>query len=318
VVYQTHGPETGRGRLLVPLSNPTTAPTLLQLAMAIAQARDYELECLQIITIPKNQSPYTTKVDTDRAQELLRKAQDLGRDWGISVHTQIRVTHAIAPAILETIRDRRIDLMFMGWKGKSNHPDRMFGDAMDTLIRQAPCTVILVKLADRLQRRPTYYPSLVTRLHFNRWLIPVGSGPNTQETLQLLPALIAVSSTPEIKLCQINTSTVVRQSQPVLETIAQQLRQKIQCPIETLQLSSASVAQAIVDLSQGHREELTIEMKQDWGPPSEIGHDRCDVIVIGASRDHFLQQIGQGKIGFSVPEEVARLSDCTVMLVRIP
>jgi chloride channel protein, CIC family len=324
VVYQTHGPATGRGRLLVPLSNPKTAPTLLQLAAAIARDRDYELECLQIITIPKNQSPYTAKVDTDRARKLLHKARDLGEDWGISVHTQIRVTHAIAPAILETIRDRRIDLMFMGWKGKSNSPDRLFGDAMDTLIRQAPCTVVLVKLADRLQQSPTHYPSLLARLHFNRWLIPVGSGPNTQETLQLLPGLIAVGSTPEIKLCQITNPSypdLGRQDQPVLETIAQQLRQKIQCPIEAVQLSSHSIAQAIVDLSHGNHEHLTLERKQNWGGSLDSHHDRCDVIVIGASRDHFLQhlqQIAQGKVGPSVAEEVALRSQCTVILVRTP
>jgi CIC family chloride channel protein len=322
VVYQTHGPETGRGRLLVPLSNPKTAPTLLQLAAAIARDRNYELECLQIITIPKNQSPYTAKVDTERARKLLHKARELGEDWGISVHTQIRVTHAIAPAILDTIRDRRIDLMFMGWKGKSNSPDRLFGNAMDTLIRQAPCTVILVKLADRLQQSPTHYPSLLARLHFNRWLIPVGSGPNIQEALQLLPGLIAVGSTPEIKLCQITNPSypnVGRQTRRVLETIAQQLHQKVQCPIEAVQVSSASVAQAIVEVSQGHSEHLTVETKQTWGPPLDSHHDRCDVIVIGASRDQFLQslqQMAQGKMGLSVPEEVALRSQCTVMLVR--
>lgn len=318
VVYQTHAPETGKGRLLVPLSNPKTAPTLLQLAAAIARARDYELECLQIITIPKNQSPYTTKVNTERARALLKKAQDLGEDWGIPVHTQIRVTHAIVPAILETIRDRRIDLMFMGWKGKSNNPDRIFGDAMDSLIHQVPCTVIVVKLADRLRHSPTHYPSLLARLHFNRWLVPVGGGPNTQEALELLPALVSISSTPEIRLCQITPVGLGRKPKRLLEATAQHLQQQLGCPLETIQLVSSSVAQAIVDLGHGEGEHLAYLSRKTWGKPLDIHHDRCDVIVIGASRDHFLQQVAQGQLGSSVPEEVARHSQCTVILVRTP
>ena len=57
VVYQTRSPAVGRGRLLVPLSNPHTAPQLLQLAAAIARDRKYELECLNVITIPRGNPP---------------------------------------------------------------------------------------------------------------------------------------------------------------------------------------------------------------------------------------------------------------------
>jgi CIC family chloride channel protein len=308
VVYQTHGPETGRGRLLVPLSNPKTAPTLLQLAAAIARDRDYELECLQVIPIPKSQSPYTTKVDIRRSRKLLHKAQELGEDWGISVHTQIRITHSLAAAILETIRERRIDAMFMGWKGSSTTPEHIFGDAMDTLIRRAPCTVILVKLAERLQQNPTHYPSLLARLHFNRWLVPVGGGPNTQEALNLLPALVSISSTPEIKLCQIVQphQTQGDPHQPVLGVLARRLQQKLKCPIDTVRLVNPSIAEAIVELSVGDPVE------------SQGSQERCDVIVIGANRDHFLTQITQGNLRSSVPEAVIQRSQCTVILIRTP
>jgi CIC family chloride channel protein len=81
VVYQTRAPAVGRGRLLVPLANPQTAPVLLQLAAAIARDRDYEIECLQVIPIPRSNNPAQTPVKTTRSRRLLRMAEKLGRDW---------------------------------------------------------------------------------------------------------------------------------------------------------------------------------------------------------------------------------------------
>ncbi|WP_243407000.1 CBS domain-containing protein, partial [Cuspidothrix issatschenkoi] len=42
LVYQTRSPSIGRGRLLVTIANPETAPALLEMAAAIARDRHYE------------------------------------------------------------------------------------------------------------------------------------------------------------------------------------------------------------------------------------------------------------------------------------
>jgi CIC family chloride channel protein len=77
VVYQTRAPQTGKGRLLVPLANPQTAPVLLQLAAAIARDRDYEIECLQVIPISRSNNPARTEVKTTKSRRLLRLAEKL-------------------------------------------------------------------------------------------------------------------------------------------------------------------------------------------------------------------------------------------------
>jgi len=88
----------------------------LQLAAAIARDRHYELECLQVILVPRHSSPAETQGNSSKSR-LLRQAEILARKWKIPVHTQI---HDLAQAILETINERNIDLILMGWKGK-NH-----------------------------------------------------------------------------------------------------------------------------------------------------------------------------------------------------
>jgi CIC family chloride channel protein len=148
VVYQTQSPATGRGRLLLPLSNPQTAQRLLKLALAIAQEHNYEVECLQIISVPRHSSPSETAVNTTLSRRLLKHAVQQGKHWNVPVHTQIRASQSVSQAILETICDRHIDLLLMGWKGGTSTPGRIFGDTVDTAIRQAACDVLLVKFGD--------------------------------------------------------------------------------------------------------------------------------------------------------------------------
>jgi CIC family chloride channel protein len=152
VVYQTRSPSIGRGKLLIPVANPETANILLQMATAIARDRHYEVECIQIILVSRHASPSETQVKTAESRRLLRQAEILAKKWQIPLHTQIRVTHDIAQAILETITEQHIDIILMGWKGNTSTPGRIFGNVVDTVIRQATCEVVLVKLGKRGMR----------------------------------------------------------------------------------------------------------------------------------------------------------------------
>jgi chloride channel protein, CIC family len=277
VVYQTRSPATGRGRLLVPLSNPQTAPQLLQLAAAIARDRDYELECLTVITIPRGNPPTETLVRTTSSRRLLKRAEQIGRESDLSIHTQIRVAHDAAYAMLETIKDRHVDLVLMGWEGKTSTPGRVFGTVVDTVIRQAACEVVLVKLGH-----------LVT---FDRWLVPVAGGPNALEGLQLLPALLTLGVEPEVRVCQVfDTEPSPLETQP-LRQLAQDLSTRIDSPIRSQPLWGQPIADAILQIAQT---------------------DYFDVIMLGASREGLLRQVIKGNI----PEAIASQSHSTVILVR--
>jgi chloride channel protein, CIC family len=283
-VYQTRSPAVGRGRLLVPLANPETAESLVQLAAAIAQEHDYELECLQVIVVSRNQSPAETPVRTTASRRLLRRAEQIGREWQVPVHTQIRVAHDLAQAILETVKQRHIDLLIMGWKGATATPGRVFGGAVDTLIRQAPCELVLVKLGSQATQRP--HP-------FERWLVPIAGGPNAQEAIKLLPGLVALSQFPDVGVCQVFDPATVRPDTSTLKADTQFLHRRLNCPVQAISLFATAVPEIILRLAR---------------------RDRRDVIVLGASRESLLQQVIKGNI----PEAIARDSDCTVILVRGP
>ncbi|NDJ16199.1 chloride channel protein [Myxacorys almedinensis] len=276
LVYQTCAPATGRGRLLVPLSNPQTATPLLKMAIAIARDRRYEVECLQVVTISRDRAPSETLVRTKTSQKLLRHAVQMGQAWQVPIHTQIRVAHSVSEAILEAVKERHVDLVLMGWKGNTSTPGRVFSRVVDTVIRQAPCEVVLAKLRDETC--------------FDRWLIPIAGGPNAQEAIQLLPALTTLSKMPEVDVCQVFQPEQLPDT-GLLEQASHFLKRRVKGSVTIAPVSAGSVTAAVIQYSQKHH---------------------SDVIMLGASRERLLRQVVQGNI----PEAIARNTDCTVILVR--
>ena len=283
VVYQTRSPSIGRGRLLVTIANPETAPALLEIAAAIARDRHYEIECLQIILVSRHSSPAETQINTAKSRRLLRNAEVLAKKWQIPIHTQIRVAHDIAQAILETTKERYIDLIFMGWKGNTSTPGRIFGNVVDTVIRQANCDVVLVKLGNNFH----------SCQQFKRWLVPMAGGPNAPIAIKLLPALVTLENDTEIRLTQVVKPWETAPDMTVLEESTRQLmrNRNLHSNVVAASLQAESVAEGVIEL---------------------VKTEGFDVVVLGASREGLLQQAIQGNI----PEEIASGVDSTVILVR--
>ncbi|MBC1221596.1 chloride channel protein [Nostoc sp. UCD121] len=286
IVYQTRSPSTGSGRLLVPVANPETAGILLLMAAAIARDRHYEIDCVQVMLIPRHSSPSETQVRTAKSRRLLRQAEVLAKKWKIPLHTQIRVTHDVAQAILETINEQHIDLILMGWKGNTSTPGRIFGSVVDNIIRQATCEVVLVKLGTTPQ-------SPVPSPLFNRWLVPMAGGPNSPLAIKLLPALITLGNNPQIRLTQVFNPSELKPDMSISEQAIRQLmrRRKLSSSVVALPVQADSVAEGVINL---------------------VKTEGYDVVVLGASREGLLQQAIQGNI----PEAIASGVDSTVILVR--
>jgi CIC family chloride channel protein len=349
VVYQTQSPATGQGRLLLPLSNPQTAYGLLKLGLAIAQERNYELECLQVVSVPRHSSPAETAVSTTLSRRLLKHAVKQGERWKVPVHTQIRASHSVSQAILETIHDRHIDLLLMGWKGSTSTPGRIFGDTVDTAIRQATCDVLLVKFGEGMgeegrqgdgetgrrgdgERKGAAekkrFPSLIS--HFQP------PTPNSQPPIPnpQPPAPNPQSPTPNpsvqalMQLVQLNRWLVLiaggPNSQyaitllPALASLSQRPEIRL-CqvfhPADTTHDTHLLEEDATFLRQHTRSPVITLPVCASSVAEAVIDmaqKDQCDVIVLGASREGLLQQAIHGNI----PEAIARQSKCTVILAR--
>lgn len=278
VVYQTRDPAIGCGKILLPIINIQTAPALLDLAASIASDRGYELECLMVAVVPRFRPPAQSAVSTTEYRKVLRAAKRLRNHYGISVHTQIRVSHDVSSAILEVIRDRHIDLLIMGWKGTTNTPDRIFGTVVDTLVRQATCDVMLAKMGQTPQ--------------LNRWLIPTTGGPHSARAIAWLPGLMGQSSHPEAFLCHVSEpGSEPEVSVDALDRACRSLQSRVHCITHSIAVCSRSIPDALIDLASANT---------------------CDAILLGATQTGLLQQVMQ----WNIPEAVAKRSTQTVIVVR--
>ncbi|MBD2138926.1 chloride channel protein [Anabaena sp. FACHB-1237] len=286
IVYQTRSPSIGKGRILVTLANPETAENLLEIAVNIASDRHYEIECLQVILVSRYTSPSESAVKTAKSRRLLRKAESLAKRFNIPIHTQIRVSHDLTQAILETINERHINLILMGWKGNTSTPGRIFGNVVDMIIHQAMCDVILVKFGDNFQ----------SLQQTKRWLVPMSGGPNAPLAVNLLPSLITASSDTEnmeICLIQIYKPFINNPDTTVLETAISQLLcyPQLENAVIYQCLQADSVVEEIINL---------------------VNIENYEIVILGASCEGLLQQTIQGNI----PEAIASSVDSTVILVR--
>ncbi|WP_013323257.1 chloride channel protein [Gloeothece verrucosa] len=288
VVYQTRSPALGNGRILLPLSDPEMAATLFQIAATIARHRHYEIECLQVIKIPRHQFPSEARVEVHHSRKLMQRMERLGRHLNIAVHTQVRVAQDTAESIIETIQQRHISLMLMSWKGISDSQGAIFGSVADTLIHKAPCDLMLVKLGASANAYP------LNLEHNATWLVPMAGGPNAQRAIELLPSLTRLYSNPDapqLWLCKVYPPSEIEPDSQGLEEAAQILRDKLNKPIFPISIRSNSVSDALIQLARA---------------------EECDVIVLGASREGLLQQAIHGNI----PDAIARGVDSTVIVVR--
>ncbi|TVP65799.1 MAG: CBS domain-containing protein [Leptolyngbya sp. LCM1.Bin17] len=278
VVFQQRGPATGQGRLLVPLADPQTAPDLIKIAAALAKSFHYELECIHVRSVSRSVSPAEVRIDLQEVEPLRQLAATYADISGLSVHFQVRAAHEVGRTLLEVIKERHIDLVLMGWHHPSLTPGRVISGVVDTLIRQAPCQVLVVRPGRNLT--------------FNHWLIPTAGGPNAQSANRLLPGLLTLGQSAQIQLCTVCHPEKGECLTPYhLSEMADHLEATLHRPVTTHVLTHPSVAEAVVDLAQ---------------------QCHSDAILLGASRENLLSQVLKG----NVPLEIALQTDLTIILLR--
>jgi CIC family chloride channel protein len=111
LVYQTCGPSTGQGQVLVWLSQPTAVAIALPFAITLAKAWQRQVTCLALIAVPHSQNPRQALVDTIPARRLLQRAERLARKLNQPIHTQAWLTHEPTGVIATLERSQPVDLL---------------------------------------------------------------------------------------------------------------------------------------------------------------------------------------------------------------
>ena len=118
-------------------------------AIEIAKRSQAELHSITVEEVPR--LPETVgevieekAVANGKFKNILEKARDMAAKEGVSLHTHVLVGHEVK-TIMELIKKHGFDLLVIGFMGHSAIYERVMGSTCQSLVRLAPCSVLVVK-----------------------------------------------------------------------------------------------------------------------------------------------------------------------------
>ena len=121
----------------------------LEEALQLARLYGAELHTASIEEVPHYTETIGEFIEEKEAfngtfKEALKKAREMAAVRGISIHSHVIVGHEVK-SIVEFVKQREFDLLVIGFMGHSAVYDRVMGSTCQSLVRLAPCTVLVVK-----------------------------------------------------------------------------------------------------------------------------------------------------------------------------
>ena len=139
-------------RVVVGVANPETQRGLLRLAAATARAhRDDGVPELVAVNVIEAEPAPERNVASDRLDSqrtLLETTREITAEMDVRLRTSAIVAGDTGDALVNVIREENADQALVGWRGRLEQEDRVFGTTLDTVVTQAPCDVSLVKIED--------------------------------------------------------------------------------------------------------------------------------------------------------------------------
>ncbi len=268
-------------QVLIPLANVEQARMLGILGAAIAKEHDGEVLALHVVRVPVQLSISDGRMFLREGKPIMEEAIEQAREVDVPVHTMIRLDRHIGRAITDTARERRVDLMLLGWPGHTDSPHNAFGSVIDLVAVNPPCDLAVVRFRKRREPR--------------RILVPTSGGANTRLAISLAidQARRFAERTGESPVVTLLYVCVPADACPEVRAqgfeLLRHLASDYDYPMEVKVLPSDDVVGGITAESAQH-----------------------DLVVIGATAERLFDQVLFG----TIPERVALRAPVTVMMVK--
>ncbi|MGM0388185.1 MAG: formate/nitrite transporter family protein [Natrinema limicola] len=176
---ETHGTGNGDYRVLVPISNPRTESTIVDLACTLASGHENAtVHAVHIVQMPGRASMRYGAGQTDRivseSEQRMETVRQRARSYDVDYETSTVVSHRSFEDVLHTAERERADLVVLGWGD-----DRPWGEGraegrMDELTSNLPCDFLILKDRD---------------LDTSRILLPTAGGPDSDLSAEVARTL---------------------------------------------------------------------------------------------------------------------------------
>jgi len=170
VLQESPAPRREGYRIMVAVADPDGALELVRNTYKLCGAKDARVELVHMVPVP-DQVPLTDaeRYMLDGKEGILETMLYLAPMFPIS--STIRYCRNVARGIVSAVRQKRSDMLILGWHGR--HRSRLFriGSTVDPVIERSPCNVVVLKDCGGNRR-------------FRRVLVPVAGGPNSELALE--------------------------------------------------------------------------------------------------------------------------------------
>jgi len=176
---ETHATDNGDYRVLVPIANPRTESTIVDLACTLASGHENAtVHAVHIVQMPGRASMRYGAGQTDRivsqSEQRMETVRQRARSYDVDYETSTVVSHRSFEDVFHTAERERADLVVLGWGD-----DRPWGEGraegrMDELTSNLPCDFLILKDRD---------------LDTSRILLPTAGGPDSDLSAEVARTL---------------------------------------------------------------------------------------------------------------------------------
>ncbi len=135
-------------RILVPVYNPATQQHLMEMAALLAHQTHGRIIPLAIATATAHMDAPGLENSLEKSEGLLNKATALSRILDVEAEPLLRIDDAFAQGISRAAREKKVNLIVMGWGKRTGLKARLFGNVIDGVLWASHCPVAVTRLVE--------------------------------------------------------------------------------------------------------------------------------------------------------------------------
>ena len=266
VVEEERALEGDEYRIMLAVANPDNALSMVRTTHALCTAKTGRVELIHMVPVP-DQVPLS-----DAEHYMLSGKEAIGEMMlylapAFPLSTTIRYCRNVARGIISAVREKKVNMLIMGWHGRKTRHAFTIGSTVDPIMERVPSSVLVLKN--------------VGGQKFRRVLVPVAGGPNSAFSLEIA-SILADNDAGEMVVFHVQSKS----GEPFdLARLVEESRERIALPadrVRTKLLRAASPVEAILREAEDEA----------------LGYD---LVVMGCNEEPLIYQFARE----SVPEMVA-------------
>lgn len=130
-------------RVLVPLAGASVDADVIRIAVALTKATRAEIIAVHVIEVRWNLAlDAVLEAETERGEILLESATKVAAQAGAKIETELLQAREASAAIIDTARDREVDLILLGMPFRRRMGRVYVGKTITEVYVGAPCAVL--------------------------------------------------------------------------------------------------------------------------------------------------------------------------------